>query len=337
MPANNTQSTRANKEVAENFIRIPNISRTDQAKCKHCGETKAWNTTQFCKRHLNACKKYEQYRNDNGITRPKAINKSITDFFDLEDQSDEQLFALAVYTSTANFSLFETPQWKAFFKRLNFTPLTRQRLSSELLKSCYLDIKQQVLKVAAAADHIQIVSDGSSNIAKVRVENVTFLAGGISYYWKSTGIGAIRAGSDWTLDHLKDQAFEITMGNLKKWTAFSSDTNNTQRRCQELINQDKDLKHVHSVPCDPHGLQLVMKDLLWPGKDNSKQQITTHMGQFWHEGPNGLVSFFRSSDKQLAFLRGVMETAYKKVKSLIATVPTRWGTQSTQVDSILDN
>ncbi len=136
-----------------------------------------------------------------------------------------------MYTSTANFSLFETPQWKAFFKRLNFTPPTRQRLSGELLKSCYLDIKQQVLKVAAAADHIQIVSDGSSNIAKVRVENVTFLAGGISYYWKSTGIGAIRAGSDWTLDHLKDQAFEITMGNLKKWTAFSSDTNNTQRRC----------------------------------------------------------------------------------------------------------
>jgi len=182
MPANNTQSTRANKEVAENFIRIPNIGGTDQAKCKHCGETKAWNTTQFCKRHLNACKKYEQYRNDNGITRPKAINKSITDFFDLEDQSDEQLFALAVYTSTANFSLFETPQWKAFFKRLNFTPPTRQRLSGELLKSCYLDIKQQVLKVAAAADHIQIVSDGSSNIAKVRVENVTFLAGGILYY-----------------------------------------------------------------------------------------------------------------------------------------------------------
>jgi hypothetical protein len=316
------------------------VGHTDQAKCKHCGESKAWNTSQWCKPHLNgpnSCEAYKKYCIENRIKRPEASNQKIQDFFSPKDKSSEQLFALAIYTSTANFSMFETPQWEDFFKRLKFDIPSRQRLSGDLLRSCYADVKDQVLAVAAAEEHIQIISDGSSNIAKIRVENVSFMAGGISYYWKSTGIGAIRAGSDWTLDHLKGQALEITMGNLKKWTAFSSDTNNTQRRCWELIARDAELAHVHNIPCESHGHQLSIKDILFPGKDRSHNQITSKISQFWKDGPMALVSYFRSSDKQLAFLRGVMSTCYGKIKNLVATVPTRWGTQCRQVESILDN
>jgi hypothetical protein len=139
------------------------------------------------------------------------------------------------------------------------------------------------------------------------------------------------------MDYIRKQALKITMGNLKKWTAFSSDTNNTQRKCWKLIAQEPDLSHVHSIPYDSHGLQLSIKDLLWPGKDRFNQQITTQIGSFWKEGPNALVSFFQSSEKQLAFLREVIKNTFGKARALIVTVPTRWGTQVRQVKSILNS
>jgi hypothetical protein len=61
------------------------------------------------------------------------------------------------------------------------------------------------------------------------------------------------------------------------------------------------------------------------------------MGSFWKEGPNALVSFFQSLEKQLAFLREVIKNTFGKARALITTVPTRWGTQVRQVKSILNS
>jgi hypothetical protein len=60
-----------------------------------------------------------------------------------------------------------------------------------------------------------MISDGSSNIVKESVENVSFLVRGISYYWKRTSIGATKAGPEWTLANLKVQALEIIMGTSR--------------------------------------------------------------------------------------------------------------------------
>ena len=89
------------------------------------------------------------------------------------------------------------------------------------------------------------------------------------------------------------------------------------------------LRHVHSIPCDSHGHQLVFKDLLW---DNSHP---TDCGSFWKSGGNRLVNFFSSSQKQLAFLRTCMQNTLGKEYSFIVTVPTRWGIQVASMESIL--
>jgi hypothetical protein len=80
--------------------------------------------------------------------------------------------------------------------------------------------------------------------------------------------------------------------------------------------------HVLSVPCDSHGIQLIFKDLLFPGKDGHCNQITSGLGKFFKEFPNKIVSFFTSSDKQLAYLREAMEKC-GGIVALITTVPTR--------------
>ena len=103
---------------------------------------------------------------------------------------------MAVFTSTASFSMFDTNEWRAFFKALNYEPPKRTHLSSTLLDRCYERVKAQVQAIADGASNIQIVTDGSTTIARTRVENVSFLVDNILYYWKSIGVGAVKIGAD---------------------------------------------------------------------------------------------------------------------------------------------
>ena len=60
MPAHNSNAVREEKHVATQFQRVVKVGATDRAICNHCGEDKAWNITQFCKKHLKNCKKYQE-------------------------------------------------------------------------------------------------------------------------------------------------------------------------------------------------------------------------------------------------------------------------------------
>jgi hypothetical protein len=92
------------------------------------------------------------------------------------------LFAKAVYTSTANFSSFETPEWATFFKALNYKPPDRKLLSTTLLDACYKWIKTRVQDVIKGCQYIGLIADGSTNITKERVENMSVMCNGTSYY-----------------------------------------------------------------------------------------------------------------------------------------------------------
>jgi hypothetical protein len=109
------------------------------------------------------------------------------------------------------------------------------------------------------------------------------------------------------------------------------------RKSWKILKEDPELSHVHSVPCDSHGLQLAMKDILFPGKDQFNCQIESDASKSFLEGPDVVVSFFRRSDKQLAFLRNCMLLCLGKILALVATVLTRWGTQVRQIKFILDS
>ncbi|KAI0995161.1 hypothetical protein K3495_g13021 [Podosphaera aphanis] len=43
----------------------------------------------------------------------------VRDFFK-SDETDEECFAVALFTSTVGFSQLDTPEWRRFFKRLGF-------------------------------------------------------------------------------------------------------------------------------------------------------------------------------------------------------------------------
>lgn len=77
-----------------------------------------------------------------------------------------------------------------------------------------------------------------------------------------------------------------------------------------------ELKHIFFIPCDSHGLQLLMQDLF------SLQTISTVFKR-----AASIVSYFNCAPPQLATLRTLQQKFYKKEYSLLAAVSTRWGTQ----------
>jgi hypothetical protein len=98
-----------------------------RAVCKACGWERSWNTTQDCVPHLESCEPYQKLLEQAGgepMDSQKAWQaKQAGNTYLLYSRSSIKtylkttakhqlvdLFAKAVYTSTANFSSFETPE-----------------------------------------------------------------------------------------------------------------------------------------------------------------------------------------------------------------------------------
>ena len=193
MPGNrNGAELKKNPLVYENFTYVVENDKK-RATCKHCGKEQSSNVSMFKKPHLKKCFKYQQFLEGGGKKYGQVQKGDIRDYYKPADSNAEELFALAVFTSTANFSLFDTPEWTDFFNKLGFKVPERHKLAGDLLDAAYTKIKPQVQAVADAAHYIQIVSNGSSNIAKTRIENISFLVSSVLYYWRNTGIGATSA------------------------------------------------------------------------------------------------------------------------------------------------
>jgi hypothetical protein len=86
------------------------------------------------------------------------------------------------------------------------------------------------------------------------------------------------------------------------------------------------LKHCFFIPCDSHGLQLLVKDLL----SLPFLKDIVDKGQC-------IVKSFRHAPLQDARLRQYQEEYHRKQKSLVLSVITRWGTQYHRSLSLLNS
>jgi hypothetical protein len=73
-----------------------------------------------------------------------------------------------------------------------------------------------------------------------------------------------------------------------------------------------------------------------PGKDGEHSIIDSEIREF-HKQPTKIVTCFGKAGKQLGILRRIQKVVFGIMRALIATVPTRWGTQVRQIDSLLKN
>lgn len=83
------------------------------------------------------------------------------------------------------------------------------------------------------------------------------------------------------------------------------------------MTRDPRAKYVFFIPCDSHGLQFLMKDII----------ETTWSSDRFQSGQN-VVTHFNKSPKQLTLLKEKMCNAYNgRKRAFILSVLTRWGTQ----------
>jgi hypothetical protein len=252
------------------------------------------------------------------VTRVSADRKS---------RIDEQLTSCLFQTGKP-LSMFDDDCWIQFFqKNFGYTPPHSKTILGPLLDKVYESAKTEVKAELSSSPFLGLIMDESTNINQNRIINTSVVTNtGNSFYWKNTEAEEGKLGAKELAAHAIRTGEEITDGDLTRWTSFTLDTCSTMRATWTNIEQDPRSKHVITVPCDSHGLQLLIKDIL------QRPSIK----KIWQIAAN-IVTAFKNASKQYAYLRVEQEKEYGKRKPMIVTCNTRWGTQYGMVKSLNDS
>ena len=111
-----------------------------------------------------------------------------------------------------------------------FTPPSRRVLSSTLLDESFKSVREDVQQVFRSSPQLGIVADESTNITGDRIENVSVMCEGTSYHWANTYCADRDADAETAVESIREQAVEITNGDLDKISTLSTDTCPTQQK-----------------------------------------------------------------------------------------------------------
>jgi hypothetical protein len=297
------------------------------AVCKCCNKyRKAKNTCRQRVHLLEECTKYHQ------IVEEKARIQTHLPTLPRIDEARkvriDQKFALAIYTTGRSFSTFEDATWLDFFKEFNYTPPTRSAISSGLLNTTYDKLKDEVDAVIDNSPSLSLVTDESGDVSLNRLANYSVLTpDGQSFYYKTVDVKDKTQNAENVVEDIVEVAKEISKGLLRKFVSLAMDTCPRNIKAFEILSDRPETQHMFMVPCESHGLQLLIKDLL------EKPPL---INAVWKKA-SLLVNALRNAPKQYAYLRIQQEQIYGEMKALIAAGFTRWGTQYRLVKSVDDS
>lgn len=173
------------------------------------------------------------------------------------------LAAMAVYCDRRILNLFEGYYLQALFQRLNsaWKIPSATTFAATLLDKEYEAIKKLVLSTLLASEHINFVTGGSSDINHNQINNLSVLTQiGALQLVSEDILGMVHSANilaEWTYN----QFLDWTGGNLTKVNSLATDTEKKMRKMWKILATMPGLSHVFFVPCDSHGLQLLMKDI----------------------------------------------------------------------------
>lgn len=149
---------------------------------------------------------------------------------------------------------------------------------------CYEKTKKKVVPRIASESFFNFTTDETSNIRKERVQNFCVVIPQKGAYYicseivnnAGTSIGG-KWTAEWTLEKMEDVAGPDGFDCIN---SVGTDTCNTMRDSWNKMERNHRTKHVLFVPCDSHGLQLLMKDIIETNWFSScfspAQNIVTH-------------------------------------------------------------
>jgi len=228
------------------------------------------------------------------------------------------------------FNLTQSPYFLAPFQKISpaYKPPSSFLLRTTLLDETYLLVKEDVEKVIQSSYYLNIITDESENVSKDRIINISINTDRGTFHYCSENAGSMAFTAENLASWLMTRLGALIKGDWGRINSFATDTCSTMLLLWRILAADERLQLSKAlfVPCDSHGLQLLIKDVLGiPHYKIIQSQIML------------VINTFRRSPLQLSILREKQRVCYGKTSALVLAVITRWGTQARAIESIYKN
>lgn len=221
----------------------------------------------------------------------------------------DEMFAFAMYKTGKPFTAFEDDAWTVFFAELGYKTPSPSKLSTTLLDQAYTKIEIAVTLQLRASYSLNLVTDKSTNISGHRIINTfTITNNSDCFYISNIELEPGKLRAEELAKQAVSTAKKITDGDLSKVASWTTDTCAVIRAMWKKFEKIAALEHVITAPCDSHGLQLVIKDIL---------QRPTIAG-VWKAALQ-VVNGIRNAGKQQLFLWEEQEKAYKGTRKVLSS------------------
>jgi hypothetical protein len=235
-----------------------------------------------------------------------------------------------IYEAGLPLSFFEHFAVQAFLHRLRpaYKPPPRSRLSCALLEDSYRSVKEEVEKYLDKQDNLCISFDESNDVASNRIMNISITTERGAFYHKNIDLGANKVSAEFCAERIEQEAQLITKGQLQRINSISTDTCDTMFKAARLLQAIPSFRHTFMVPCDPHGLQLLIQDIC----ESPAFRPTVKQA-------DEIVGHFKRSKKQYQVLkqlqRELCPNRQGKAYALILRGKTRWGSCSGEIQRLI--
>jgi len=162
------------------------------------------------------------------------------------------------------FTVFDSPFHKQFLESLNpaFKPPSRKMISTHLLDKVFSIVKVRTDDAISAMPNVNVSTDESSNIRGARICNISVHSESGSYHYLSEDIGALQMNATANADWLRTHLLTLSKNDPTRVNSVTTDTCSTMFSMWEQFERYDDFKQCLFIPCDSHGIQLLIKDIL---------------------------------------------------------------------------
>jgi len=304
----------------------PGTKKTPLQTCKNCtAYHKAKNNTRALNHLLHECEGYRSKQQalsiDIGPSQKRQRTLTLPSLPLARKRKLDAMAAKAVYMGARPFQLYEQSYMKDFIQAVSdgvYNPPSSRSIGGDLLDQEYTLLKSRIELLLQAQERLNFVLDESPNISSHRIVNISVVIPQYgSIFLNNEDVGKDSLDTSFFTNWFMRMAMPY---NLLRVSSLTTDTCATMRSTWTGLEHTTQLSHALFIPCDSHGLQLLIKDLL------ELPQIAPIIAQ-----AQAIVTAFHRSKKQYAILRSYQD----KPQALLLSVITRWGTQFLLVLSVL--
>ena len=239
--------------------------------------------------------------------------------------------AMATYTQCMPFTIWEGPEVKDFLTSLRpaYKPPSAYQLSGSLLGKNFEIMKSTIDRIIKESPSIDLIIDESSTIGNSRIINVSVHTASGVFFYETSELPADEIDADWLADFIEVKVVPNLCGGIAiSINSLATDTCQTMRSLWAKLKHKAQYNHTFFIPCDSHGIQLLIKDIL------TSKTIASWLNETFKNAQK-IATFFSNAKKQLAFLRQHQKRLYNSFKSFVIAGETRWGTQYNMLSSVM--